>query len=699
MRKEKFRRARATPPFSFAQKVRPREPTSLRNFLICGGLVLVAICTAYANHFHNSFHFDDSHTIVDNVFIRDLHNIPRFFSDAATFSTLPANRTWRPIVSTSIAIDYRLGAGQTLWFHISTFFWFLVQLLLMLILYRDLLDAVEPQSANRYIALFAVAWYGLHPAMAETVNYIIQRGDLYSTLGVVAAMVMYIRLPAFRKFGLYLLPVVIGSMAKTPSVVFCGILLVYIFLFEEDGKWIRFQSALLRSVPAFVVCIILAIANIKLTAKSFSAATMPSSMYWIAQPYVLMRYVRSLFFPFWLSADTDLQPFPSFAASRALLGFAFCSALLVIAFWCIKQREHRPTAFGIFWFFGASAPTSLFVLSELENDHRMFFPFVGLILSVTWAAALLIQKAIRKSPLAKSRIILAVEVLAGVLLFAYGVGVWQRNKVWHTEESLWQDVTVKSPNNGRGLMNYGLTLMGRGDSRGALDYFQRAALLTPYYSTLAINTAVAESVLNKNQQSEADFRRAQSLAPADAQPDFFYGRWLKQQGRAQEAIQAEKSAVQKNPTWIQPRYLLMQIYLEQSQAAPLRELAQDTLTLFPGDASARQYLSSSATIKPPLVVAQELAQSQPTADHYLNLSLLYHQAGKYQESIDAARKALQLKPDFAEAYNNIAAANEALSHWDDAIAAAQHALRINPDFQLAKNNLAWSLSQKKLQAK
>src|ERR1700733_9126047 len=85
----------------------------------CGMLALVLL--AYGNHFQNSFHFDDGHTIVDNPYIRDLHNIPRFFTDGRTFSVLPANRTYRPLVSTSLAIDYRLGHGlEPSWFHIST---------------------------------------------------------------------------------------------------------------------------------------------------------------------------------------------------------------------------------------------------------------------------------------------------------------------------------------------------------------------------------------------------------------------------------------------------------------------------------------------------------------------------------------------------------------------------------------------------
>src|SRR5450432_1428426 len=96
--------------------------------------ILALICAAYANHFQNSFHFDDSHTIVDNPAIRTLSNVPKFFTDPSTFTVLPANRTWRPLLSTSLALDYWIGDGlNPLAFHLSTFLWFL---LLVWILYR-----------------------------------------------------------------------------------------------------------------------------------------------------------------------------------------------------------------------------------------------------------------------------------------------------------------------------------------------------------------------------------------------------------------------------------------------------------------------------------------------------------------------------------------------------------------------------------
>src|SRR5205085_2724051 len=71
----------------------------------------------------------------------------------------------------------------------------------------------------------------------------------------------------------------------------------------------------------------------------------------------------------------------------------------------------------------------------------------------------------------------------------------------------------------------------------------------------------------------------------------------------------------------------------------------------------RTYLTEFASLlfqnpppdQPKLMPASGPAPSprKPTADSYLNQSLALYQAGKYPESIAAAREALKLRPDFA----------------------------------------------------
>ncbi|MFZ0392295.1 MAG: tetratricopeptide repeat protein [Terracidiphilus sp.] len=635
-------------------------------------VLVLGVCLVYSNSFHNSFHFDDSHTIVDNPNVRSLHNVPRFFTDAKTFSVLPANRTYRPFVSASLALDYALGRGyKPFWFHLSAFLVFLLQLVFMEALFTAILNAARPETAstNRCVSLLAVAWYGLHPAMAETVNYIIQRGDIYSTIGVVAALAIYARLPRLRKTGLYLAPLAFALLSKPPAVVFPLLLFLYIAMFEREGNS-RYAKAALASLPSLVVCAVLMAFQGTMTPKSFAPSTISNFSYCITQPFVLMRYFGALFLPIHLNVDTDLQPFASFNG-EALLGFVFVALVLAAAWLTARRRALRPISYGLLWFLIASLPTSLYRLSEVENDHRMYMPFAGLVLAVVWAAYLAIEKAAAGAN--KPVVWRAATAASLVLLAMYAVGAHIRNRAWRTEESLWLDDVEKCPRNGRGLMNYGLTQMRKGAYPVALDYFERALLYTPNYPTLEINLGIVNGALGRGAEAAEHFQRAIALAASDDQVHFYYGRWLYQSGQTAAALDQLSQAVALNPSRLSARDLLASAYLSSGDPDDARSTAAATLELSPTDPAAKAILAQPAAL---------------TADNWINASLYQYRKGNYAGCIEAAKQALKLNPNSELAYNNIGAAYAALAQWDQAIANERQALGINPRFTVAQNNLA-----------
>ena len=126
-----------------------------------------------------------------------------------TTSDHPANLSFLQLVYTSLAVDYWLGnVLLPFYYHLSTFFWYLVQLVLMFALSRKCFDHTGAHPGNVWLALFATALYGVHPVIAETVNYVSQRADLYSTLGDIAGLVRVdLSAPAGGNTVLYLLPV------------------------------------------------------------------------------------------------------------------------------------------------------------------------------------------------------------------------------------------------------------------------------------------------------------------------------------------------------------------------------------------------------------------------------------------------------------------------------------------------------------
>jgi protein O-mannosyl-transferase len=623
---------------------------------LVAAVLLAAVCLAYVNHFDNSFHFDDFHAVVNNPAIRSLANIPSFITDVKTSSVLPSNRAWRPLVTTSFAIDYWLGGGlKPFAFHATTFLLYLLQIAVMFTLFERLFDMARPAQSNRMAAAFGAACYGLHPVCAETINYVSQRAELYSTLGVVAALYIYIVRPDWRRYGVYLLPLAAALLSKAPALVFPALLFAYLYLFEDGQAGRAFRSVL----PSLAVTLIVAGLQVKMTPATFVAGAASPSAYRLTQPYVALRYFESFFLPVRLSADTDLGPLSSASQPEALAGFIFFAAILAAAIFCSRKRLTAPIAFGLWWFILTLLPTALFALAEVENDHRMFFPFVGLAMSVAWALTLAVERQSR-------RIVIPIAV---ALLASYAYGTTRRNAVWNTEGSLWHDVTLKSPHNGRGLMNYGLTLMAAGDMPGALDYFQRALVYTPNYHVLEINLGIVMGELHRDMEAEEHFRRAMALAPQDSLPYFYYGRWLDSRGRIQEGLNQALTANRLNPSNPDARNLIDAIL-------PRMKSANEDLARL-----------------------EHLAETQPTAENYLNLSLRYDRLGRYNDCIRAAREALKHKPDYAEAYNNIAAGYESLGDWDEAIKAAHEALRLRPDFELARNNLAWSEQQKLRQPK
>lgn len=693
------------------QRVPPKK------MLIFFSLLALAVTLIYSNHFHNAFHFDDTHTVVNNIYIQNLKNIPLFFKDGTTFSSLPSNQSYRPIVSTTLAIDYWLGGGlNPFYFHLSQFIFFLLQGLLMFFLFFKIFSLTFPYKWNFAVAILGTALYLLHPANAETINYIISRGDSLSAFFVVLAFVMYQYLPFCRKYFLYLIAVALGVLTKIPAVMFSPLVFVYVVLFEEKISLIeifrrenfsRLISVVKISFPALLFCVLGYLFQQTKQPDTWVGGTISHYQYLITQPYVILHYFKTFFLPLWLSADTDWAPFESELDLQALIGFAFCALLFYFALLASRYEKLRPISFGILWFFIALIPSSSVIpLSEVMNDHRIFFPYIGLALSICWTIFLFVD-GVRKEFLSVKKFSAAVFIFSLLIISAYAYGTHERNKVWQTDESLWKDVTEKSPKNGRGLMNYGLVLMARADYKGAEKYFSDALKLWPYYAYLHINMGVLKGATGHPQEAEQFFKHAISYR-ADA-PDcyYYYGRFLYEQKRIDEAIQMLNKTLQLSQAHISARYQLMAIYFERGEFDKLRLVANETLKLLPNDSQALYYLNAiqgkNSVVtegKSKLEIAIETTKNNPTADNYINLSLEYYNAQRYEDCIRACEEALKLKPDYDLAYNNICSAYNILGNWDKAIEAGEKAVKINPNSQLAKNNLAVAKqSKEKLKTK
>jgi Tfp pilus assembly protein PilF len=571
-----------------------------RLFVVASLAAVILVLVAYSNSFHNGFHFDEAYLIVDNLFIRDLANIPRFFTDARTFSTHLANANYRPLDAVTFAFDYwRAGGLNPTQFHVTQIILLLATGTILWLLYRHIFRDTGETRLAPWVALFAAALFCIHTGNTQTVNYISARSELLSGLGVLGGLVFYLYKPEWRRYYLYLIPPAVGALAKTPAVMFAPLLLVYMLFIERQlalpeifnrSGWPRVRGALLSSLPAFIMAGVMYkfIEGMNPPGQTYGGGGRMD--YLATETWVWVRYVRLFFIPTGLSADTDLKPFTSWMDPRVFAGLALLG-LSILCVWRVSQsRELRPVALGIAWFWIALIPSStIFPIGETTNDHRVFFPFMGLTAAIVWWAAVFLQNAARKSvSLQRAMQTFALPVCA-LILGIHAIATYNRNKVWLNEETLWADVARKSPRNGRGLMNYGLTQMQLGRFVVAKDLFTRAYEFNPNYPTLDVNLGVVNDAMGDTAAAESWFRRALELDPNYDAGHTFYGHWLANHGRLKEAITHLERAAAISPGDLVSRHTLLDLYAATGDTAKLASLVRETLAVAPDDSIAGDY--------------------------------------------------------------------------------------------------------------
>ena len=640
-------------------------------FLLACAAAALLFFLAYSGHFNNSFQFDDSHTIKENIWIKDASNIPKFFSDATTTSTLPANQAWRPGLTTLNAIDYAIGSSEQpepFWFHVHIFMGVLLSGILLFFLAHHILEEIYPQRTwNHWLALFGATWFLVHTANAETINYIIARSDTASTFWVLVAFCTYIFLPKSRTWLLFAIPMIIGFLIKEPAIMFVPLLFMYEWLFGKLNKYFN-----LRILSLAVLAIVLFMISRALTPDNWTPGGVSRWSYLITQPFVIFHYIANFVLPVNLAVDTDWLPFTSIFDDRVLFGFTLIVVLIALILKFSRAEKTKPVAFGLAWFLIALVPTSSVIpLAEVLNDHRTYFPYIGLIIAAVSGLGLALDyfsiTSTRSKKLRYRQITIAAMLL---LIVAHAGGAYQRSTVWKTELSLWKDCVLKCPGNGRALTNYGNELLKigvqelqSGDSLVAQRYFNQADTMYflstkvwPDYFNTYVNIGALREWQHRDAEAESNYRKAISLRIEQPDAYCWFADFLVRKNRFAEAIPFITKGLELSPNH-QKLNSLQAIVSQQGQT-------KDAVT-----------------------IARENAEQNPTPENYINLSLVCYNAFDFSGTIAASEKAIELRPNYAEAYNNICAANNMLGNYDAAVIAGTKAVELSPENVLFKNNL------------
>lgn len=286
---------------------------------------------------------------------------------------------YRPILTISFILDALFFKDNFRGYHLTN----LILHLVSIVLVYKLMLRLEVQ---RYVALFVTLIFALHPVLMQTIAWVPGRNDsllLVFSISNFLYFLNYLRSGSLKDFLFFLFFAFLAVFVKETAILFLLILLVYLFLILDWKRYIK------RSLPLFFAFMFIFILWYFMAA-SFSDKQGNYLSYlfhtnWLSYfPKVIIPgyliYFGKVIWPFNLS----VFPVLDLNNSNIKFGILFLIFLFLSFFLFVSKKRRKIFVFGLIWFLVLLFPTLINLMPGepcIIFEHRLYLPFVGLILS------------------------------------------------------------------------------------------------------------------------------------------------------------------------------------------------------------------------------------------------------------------------------------------------------------------------------
>lgn len=453
--------------------------------IICNGstlihslLILVIGLTLYANTFKAPFLFDDFPCFVNN------RAVIHYFDNSMSFAEKRSNMIpdaansmdARPFVYFTFALNYLVHGFNVTGYHIVNLLIHLAAAFAVYVLLSTLLNTAffhrhHITSTLRKVVPFVIALlFVSHPIQTSAVTYITQRFTSLATLIYLLSIIFYLkaRMSDGTKRQIAFLASSVGLAAVgmfTKEIVFTVpvIAVVCEILFLSGGlrKRIFFLLPLLGTmliIPFNMFSQIDATRGMKEilddSVNLLNLDNVSQISYLLTQFRVIVTYLRLLLFPVNQHLDYDYPRFHSLFEVPVAMSALLLFSIIISAVWAYRKSQ-IPTAasvplrlycLGVAWFFVTiSMSSSIFPLSDMIFEFRMYLPSTGFFTAITAITVFAIQKLrLPEKQLAK-----LVSRAIFMIVLSFSVATVSRNHVWGDAIRFWEDNVAKAPNKKR----------------------------------------------------------------------------------------------------------------------------------------------------------------------------------------------------------------------------------------------------------
>jgi tetratricopeptide (TPR) repeat protein/protein involved in polysaccharide export with SLBB domain len=216
----------------------------------------------------------------------------------------------------------------------------------------------------------------------------------------------------------------------------------------------------------------------------------------------------------------------------------------------------------------------------------------------------------------------------------------------------------------------------------AIDSYQRSIRLNPNDGEAYNNIGIAYLRGGAPKQAVAAFKEAIRIFPTWAEPRFNLSNAYSKLGQTDDAAASYRRAIQLRPDY-SSRASLGAAPTQTTDVFPQRgssssnNTAATNNTATSGSVAANNEARKNVAASKTNVVKSELPVKSNSAKSFYNLGVKYGRAGRYRESVEAFKQAINLKPDYIDAYYGLGHAYSDLGRSKEAISAYEKILELD----------------------
>lgn len=366
----------------------------------------------------------------------------------------------------------------------------------------------QPGFCEQFVPLATAMLFVVHPLQTQAVTYIAQRYTSLATLFYLLATLTYIkarhtwesrralrstRILASASLAAGLLAVTSKQIAATLPLV-----LIWLELFLFRGRLFNRRFFIVCAASATLMTAILitiwhdrSLSDmlVWLDQATSEDQTASRQTYALTQTRVIITYLRLLFLPLGqnlfheVASSTSPLALPVVASLSVHIALIFGASLLYRA--SIRHTHcddgqakamQRLAALGIIWFYTTMlVESSIFPITDVMFEHRIYLPSIGFFLTIVSLAALAAQSGHIRAR--------TCWVVFSAVIVVLGVATFTRNQLWSDPLQFRLETVRKTPRKDLALVNLADEYMLRNMPEKALPLFVQALELSPYYMT------------------------------------------------------------------------------------------------------------------------------------------------------------------------------------------------------------------------